>query len=90
MASPYPLAQQTPQRRLEPSGTLDYLKELADYWREHFDWRVWEAELDAYPQFMTKHLLLARLEREEPDPTAVLLTRLKIDRTDVHTRVASL
>jgi epoxide hydrolase len=30
---------------------LLYLKELAEYWRTEFDWRAWEARLNAYPQF---------------------------------------
>lgn len=39
---------------LEPwsSGTsLAYAKEVAEYWRARFDWRVWEAKLNALPQF---------------------------------------
>ncbi|HEU4948870.1 MAG TPA: epoxide hydrolase [Kribbella sp.] len=30
-----------------------YLKELADYWATSYDWRKHEAELNAYPQFVT-------------------------------------
>ena len=30
-----------------------YLKELADYWREGYDWREHEARLNGYPQFTT-------------------------------------
>ena len=33
-----------------PSG---YLKELADYWREGFDWRAQEAKLNEHAQFTT-------------------------------------
>jgi microsomal epoxide hydrolase len=39
---------------LEPwvSGTsLAYLKDLCAYWRTGFDWRAWEAKLNAFPQF---------------------------------------
>jgi pimeloyl-ACP methyl ester carboxylesterase len=39
---------------LEPwsSGTsVAYLKSLTDYWRSGFDWRQWEAKLNAFPQF---------------------------------------
>ncbi|PZF79515.1 epoxide hydrolase family protein [Jiangella anatolica] len=32
---------------------LPYLKELVEYWRDGFDWRAAEAELNAYPQFVT-------------------------------------
>ena len=39
---------------LEPwsSGTsVAYLKDLVDYWRTGFDWRAWEAKLNAFPQY---------------------------------------
>jgi pimeloyl-ACP methyl ester carboxylesterase len=32
---------------------LDYLKELAGYWRHGFDWRAVEARLNGFPQFVT-------------------------------------
>lgn len=28
-----------------------YLKELAAYWRDGYDWRKWEAQLNQFPQF---------------------------------------
>src|SRR5215470_2955276 len=34
------------------TGTsVAYLRELIDYWRTGFDWRVWEANLNSFPQF---------------------------------------
>jgi len=33
---------------------LDYLKGLADYWRNGYDWRAQEAKLIALPQFTTE------------------------------------
>ncbi|HEX2650475.1 MAG TPA: epoxide hydrolase [Burkholderiales bacterium] len=42
---------------LEPWSTgtsLAYMKELAAYWRERFDWRAWEARLNAFPQYKAK------------------------------------
>jgi pimeloyl-ACP methyl ester carboxylesterase len=34
------------------TGTsVAYLRELIDYWRSGFDWRVWEAKLNRFPQF---------------------------------------
>jgi microsomal epoxide hydrolase len=34
------------------TGTsLGYLKPLLDYWRQGFDWRAWEAKLNAFPQY---------------------------------------
>ncbi|RLK09660.1 microsomal epoxide hydrolase [Micromonospora sp. M71_S20] len=32
---------------------LGYLRELAEYWRDSYDWRAAEARLNAYPQFVT-------------------------------------
>lgn len=29
------------------------IKRLVTYWREDYDWRTWEAKLNAYPQFTT-------------------------------------
>jgi len=39
---------------LEPWSTgtsVSYLKDLADYWMRGFDWRAWEAKLNAFRQF---------------------------------------
>lgn len=33
---------------------LGYLKELAGYWHARYDWRAAEAQLNAYPQFITE------------------------------------
>jgi epoxide hydrolase len=32
---------------------LDSVKRLVKYWQEGYDWRVWEAKLNTYPQFTT-------------------------------------
>lgn len=54
---------------------LDYLKELAGYWRTHYDWREWEAKLNEFPQFLTRidgqqiHFLHVR----SPEPGALPL-----------------
>lgn len=32
---------------------VDYVKELAERWRTTYDWRAWEARLNANPQFTT-------------------------------------
>ncbi|MFC9712466.1 epoxide hydrolase family protein [Paenibacillus sp. NPDC056933] len=58
--------------------SLDYVKELASYWKEGYDWRKQEARLNAYPQFTTTidganvHLLHVR--SPEPDALPLLLT----------------
>ena len=39
---------------LEPWSTgtsLSYLQQLTKYWGTEFDWRVWEAKLNAFPQY---------------------------------------
>jgi microsomal epoxide hydrolase len=33
---------------------LEYLKELADYWRSEYDWRAAEARLNEFPNFVTE------------------------------------
>lgn len=57
---------------------LDYLKELADYWRTGYDWRATEARLNQFPQFITEidgadvHFLHVR--SPEPDAQAMIMT----------------
>ena len=33
---------------------LGYLKEVCAHWADTFDWRAWEAKLNAWPQFVTE------------------------------------
>ncbi|WP_410658736.1 epoxide hydrolase family protein [Amycolatopsis sp. lyj-112] len=55
-----------------------YLKELAEYWADGFDWRAQEAELNEFPQFTTEidgqtiHFLHVR--SAEPDALPLILT----------------
>jgi pimeloyl-ACP methyl ester carboxylesterase len=57
---------------------LGYLKELATYWRDAYDWRKHEATLNQFPQFTTTidganvHLLHVR--SPEPDALPLILT----------------
>ncbi|MEU5158765.1 epoxide hydrolase [Streptomyces sp. NPDC020875] len=54
------------------------LRELAEYWRDGYDWRLREARLNAFPQFMTEidgqdiHFL--HIRSAEPDAVPLLLT----------------
>ncbi|GAA3125400.1 epoxide hydrolase family protein [Streptosporangium carneum] len=56
----------------------DRLRELADYWRDGYDWRRHEARLNGFPQFMTEidgqdvHFLHVR--SAEPDALPLVLT----------------
>jgi pimeloyl-ACP methyl ester carboxylesterase len=57
---------------------VDYLRELAGYWRDGFDWRAQEARLNRLPQFTTTidgqpiHFLHVR--SPEPDALPLLVT----------------
>ncbi|WP_409465492.1 epoxide hydrolase family protein [Amycolatopsis sp. GA6-003] len=57
---------------------LGYLKELARYWAEDFDWRAQERRLNQFPQYTTEidgttvHFLHVR--SPEPDAVPLLLT----------------
>ncbi|MFE3194964.1 epoxide hydrolase family protein [Nocardia sp. NPDC059240] len=54
-----------------------YLRELAGYWAEKFDWRAVEAELNAYPQFTTtidgQNLHFLHIRSEQADATPLML-----------------
>ncbi|MGI5170787.1 epoxide hydrolase family protein [Spirillospora sp. CA-253888] len=56
----------------------DHLRELADHWRDAYDWRAQEARLNEFPQFMTEiegqdvHFLHVR--SAEPDALPLILT----------------
>nr|BFE86575.1 hypothetical protein GCM10020093_091760 [Planobispora longispora] len=55
-----------------------YVKRLVERWRTGYDWRAWEAKINAYPQFTTEidgqtvHFLHVR--SAEPDATPLILT----------------
>lgn len=57
---------------------VDYLKELAEYWRSGYDWRAWEARLNEIPQFVTEidgatiHFL--HIRSPQPDALPLVLT----------------
>ncbi|WP_394831199.1 epoxide hydrolase [Pendulispora rubella] len=54
---------------------VPYLKRIAEYWLRTYDWRTWEAKLNAFPQFVTTidgqdiHFLHVR----SPEPGAIPL-----------------
>lgn len=57
---------------------IEYLKQLVSYWRDGYDWRTHEAELNRLPQFtavvdgVTIHFVHQR--GKGPNPTPLLLT----------------
>ena len=56
---------------------VSYLKQLAEYWRDEYDWRAQEATLNGYPQFVTEidgqRLHFAHVRSPEPDALPLLL-----------------
>jgi epoxide hydrolase len=57
---------------------LAYLKQLAGYWADGFDWRRQEAKLNELPQFVTtidgQDIHFLHVRSPEPDALALLLT----------------
>jgi pimeloyl-ACP methyl ester carboxylesterase len=57
---------------------LSFMQRMCRHWAEKFDWRLWEAKLNAYPQFLaqidglTVHFLHVRAR--EPKSFPILLT----------------
>ena len=66
-----------PDGRWERGVPVEYLRSVVDRWLE-YDWREWEARLNAYPQYLTRiddqpiHFLHAR--SPEPDALPLILT----------------
>ncbi|MEA5366857.1 epoxide hydrolase [Amycolatopsis sp., V23-08] len=73
--SPYPVpGAASDWDRGIPAG---YLRDLAAYWADGFDWRACEAELNTYEQFVTEidgqTIHFVHLRSPEPDATPLLL-----------------
>jgi epoxide hydrolase len=55
-----------------------YLRELADYWADGFDWRAQEARLNTFPQYTTmidgQLVHFAHVRSPEPDALPLVLT----------------
>jgi epoxide hydrolase len=58
--------------------SLAWVRELAEYWKDGFDWRAYEARLNSWPQFVTEvdgqdiHFL--HVKSAEPDAVPLILT----------------
>jgi pimeloyl-ACP methyl ester carboxylesterase len=56
----------------------DYVRGLAEYWRDGYDWRSWEAKLNSYDQFTTtidgQNIHFLHVRSPEPDATPLILT----------------
>lgn len=57
---------------------VEYLKELAEYWRTGYDWREHEAKLNEYPQFTTTidghNIHFLHVRSPEPDALPLIIT----------------
>jgi pimeloyl-ACP methyl ester carboxylesterase len=57
---------------------LTEVRRLAEYWRDEYDWRTWEAGLNAYPQFTTtidgQNIHFLHVRSPEPDAFPLILT----------------
>jgi epoxide hydrolase len=58
--------------------SLAWVRELAEYWRDTYDWRAAEARLNAYPQFITEidgqNIHFLHIESPEPGAIPLVLT----------------
>jgi pimeloyl-ACP methyl ester carboxylesterase len=70
--------QQIPGTGWERGVPTDYLKELVEYWHTTYDWRAWEARLNAFPQFATvidgQTIHFLHVQSLEPAATPLILT----------------
>ncbi len=57
---------------------LGYVKDLAHHWAAGYDWRRWEAQLNALPQFITsidgQDIHFLHLRSKEPNAVPLLIT----------------
>jgi pimeloyl-ACP methyl ester carboxylesterase len=57
---------------------VGYVKDLTTYWRSGYDWRAWEASLNAYPQFTTtiggQNIHFLHVRSPEPGALPLILT----------------
>jgi epoxide hydrolase len=57
---------------------LDYVRDLAEYWRTGYDWRVHERRLNGFPQFTTvidgQRVHFLHVRSPEPDATPLIMT----------------
>ena len=81
-------AEELPADKSAPAGPVPpgweygvpvgYVKQLVGRWRTGYDWRAWEAKLNAYPQFTTEidgqNIHFLHVRSPEPDATPLILT----------------
>src|SRR6202451_3073588 len=56
---------------------LDYLRDLAEYWRTGYDWRLHERQLNEFPQFTTvidgQRVHFLHVRSAEPDALPLVM-----------------
>ena len=82
-ANELPLDTSGPQHGPVPPGwqygvPVGYVTDLVNHWQHRYDWRGWEARLNAYPQFTTtidgQSIHFVHVRSPEPDATPLILT----------------
>ena len=72
-----------PQRGPVPPGweygvPVSYVKGLVEHWQREYDWRAWEARLNAHPQFTTtidgQQIHFLHVRSPEPDALPLILS----------------
>ena len=68
----------SPATGWERGVPMAYVRELVDYWLGSYDWRAWEARLNALPQFTTvidrQRIHFVHLRSSEPDALPLVIT----------------
>jgi pimeloyl-ACP methyl ester carboxylesterase len=71
-------AQEVPDSGWDYGVPVGQLKRQVAYWRDHYDWREWEARLNAYPQYSTliglQRVHFLHVRSPEPDALPLILT----------------
>ncbi len=69
---------QLPGNGWQKGVPVDYIKELAAYWRDRYDWRAWEAKLNKFPQFTTiidgQTIHFLHIKSNEPNALPLVIT----------------
>jgi epoxide hydrolase len=72
------LPEESPRAAWDQGVPRSYLAELLEYWADGYDWREWEARLNAVPQFTTtidgQRIHFLHLRSAEPDAIPLVLT----------------
>jgi pimeloyl-ACP methyl ester carboxylesterase len=71
-------ADQLPGSDSDYGVSTDRVRSLVDHWRNAYDWRTWEAKLNAYPQFTTvidgQNIHFIHVRSDNPGALPLILT----------------